>query len=245
MVDVRIRPNKRLGAQGCAALHSLRLAGGLVHTASIACSREISMGWLNKIGQLLGAKAPVQGERAASALAPDPAPEPTMDDWQALCMALGQALALDDRDELWGEVRQAIEQPAQYLDRFADELVNRGMDEPAHVTPWLALVEGLQRRSQNVELDWKLTMDDAIWALQQLRTVQQRGLDLQALAGSRALNHEALQEAGDYLRRQGLALVSIDIDSDSYPLSVLEASAVAPLQALAAQVGGKLLPLHN
>ncbi|WP_116927680.1 hypothetical protein [Comamonas sp. JNW] len=203
------------------------------------------MGWLNKIGQLLGAKAPVQGERAASALAPDPAPEPTMDDWQALCMALGQALALDDRDELWGEVRQAIELPAQYLDRFADELVNRGMDEPAHVTPWLALVEGLQRRSQNVELDWKLTMDDAIWALQQLRTVQQRGLDLQALAGSRALNHEALQEAGDYLRRQGLALVSIDIDSDSYPLSVLEASAVAPLQALAAQVGGKLLPLHN
>lgn len=76
------------------------------------------MGWLNKIGQLLGAKAPVQGERAASALAPDPAPEPTMDDWQALCMALGQALALDDRDELWGEVRQAIEQPAQYLDRL-------------------------------------------------------------------------------------------------------------------------------
>lgn len=203
------------------------------------------MGWLNKIGQLLGAKEPVQGERAASALAPDPAPEPTMDDWQALCMALGQALALDDRDELWGEVRQAIEQPAQYLDRFADELVNRGMDEPAHVTPWLALVEGLQRRSQNVELDWKLNMDDTIWALQQLRTVQQRGLDLQALAGSRALNHEALQEAGDYLRRQGLALVSIDIDSDSYPLSVLEASAVAPLQALGAQVGGKLLPLHN
>nr|WP_312987736.1 hypothetical protein [Comamonas koreensis] len=203
------------------------------------------MGWLDKIGQLLGAKAPVQGERAASALAREPAPEPTMDDWQALCMALGQALALDDRDELWGELRQAIEQPAQYLDRFADEWVNRGMDEPAHVTPWLALVEGLQRRSQNFELDWKLNMDDAIWALQQLQTVQQRGLDLQPLAGSQALNHEALQEAGDYLRSQGLSLVSFDIDSDSYPLSVLEASVVAPLQALAARVGGKLLALHN
>ena len=203
------------------------------------------MGWLDKIGHLLGAKPPVPDEGAAHALAPEPVSEPTMDDWQALCMALGQALALDDRDELWGEVRQAIEEPAQYLDRFADELINRGMDEPEHVTPWLALVEGLQRRRQNFEVDWKLNMDDVIWALRVLQTVQQRALDLQALAGSKALNHEALQEAGDYLRSQGLSLVSIDIDSDCYPLSVLESSAVAPLQALAERVGGKLVALHN
>ncbi|MCD2166543.1 DUF6630 family protein [Comamonas koreensis] len=203
------------------------------------------MGWLDKIGQLLGAKPPVQDEGAAHALAPETPAEPTMDDWQALCMAVGQALALDDSDELWGEVRQAIEQPAQYLDRFADDLVNRGMDEPEQVSPWLALVDGLQRRKQNFELDWKLNMNDAIWALQQLQTVEQRGLDLQALAGSKALNHEALQEAGDYLRSQGLGLVSFDIDSDSYPLSVLGSSAVAPLQALAERVCGKLLALHN
>lgn len=203
------------------------------------------MGWLDRIAQLLGAKPPVQDAHSASALAPEPATEPTMDDWQALCMALGQALALEDREELWGEVRQAIEQPAQYLDRFADDLVNRGMDEAEHVTPWLALVEGLQRRRQNFELDWKLNMDDAIWALQQLQTVQLRGLDWQALARSKALNHEALQEAGDYLRSQNLDLVCFDIDSDSYPLSVLETSAVAPLQALAQRVGGKLVALHN
>ncbi len=203
------------------------------------------MGWLDRIGQLLGAKPPAQGGGTTPALAPERPSEPRPDDWHALCLAWGQALALDDTAELWSEVRQAIEQPALYLDRFADALVNRGMDEPEHVTPWLALLEGLQRRGQNVELDWKLGMDDAIWALQQLKTVQQAGVDLQVLAGSKALNHEALQEAGDCLRRQGLSLVSIDIDSDSYPLSVLETSAVAPLQALAQRVGGKLLTLHN
>jgi hypothetical protein len=203
------------------------------------------MGWLDKIAQLLGAKPPAQAEAAVSAVSSEAAPEPTLDDWQALCVAFSQALALDGGDDIWAEVRQAIEQPAQYLDRFADDLVNRGMDEPEHVTPWLALVEGLQRRGQNFELDWKLNMDDAIWALQQLQAVQQRGLDWQALAGSKALNHEALQEAGDYLRSQNLGLVSFDIDSDSYPLSVLEASAVAPLQALAQRVGGKLVALHN
>ncbi|GAB2821194.1 hypothetical protein GCM10027276_24080 [Comamonas piscis] len=203
------------------------------------------MGWWDRIGQLLGAKPPVQDAGSASALAPEPAPELTLDDWQALCLALGQALALDDSDELWAEVRQAIEQPAQYLDRFDNDLVKRGMDEPEHVTPWLALVEGLQRRGQNFELDWKLTMEDAIWVLQQLQAVQQRGLDWQALAGSKALNHGALQDAGDYLRGQSLSLVSFDIDSDSYPLSVLETSAAAPLQGLAERIGGKLVLLHN
>ncbi|MCS4293129.1 hypothetical protein M2375_001335 [Comamonas sp. BIGb0152] len=160
-------------------------------------------------------------------------------------MAFAQALVPDDAQGLWGEVQQALEHPAQYLDRFAAELANRGMNEPAHVTPWLALVEGLQWRGQNYELDWKLNMDDAIWALQQLKAVQQRALPLQALAGSAALGHDALLEAGDYLRSQGLSLVSIDIESDCYPLSVLETSAVAPLQALAQKVGGKLVVLHN
>ncbi|MEG0113835.1 MAG: hypothetical protein RR749_15620 [Comamonas sp.] len=201
------------------------------------------MGFFDKLGQLLGGKAATTAAPVASL--PSASATATPQDWQALCTAVGQALVPDDAQGLWDEVQQALGQPAQYLDRFAAKLANRGMNEPAHVTPWLALVEGLQWRGQNYELDWKLNMDDAIWALQQLKTVQQRALPLQALAGSVALSHDALLEAGDYLRSQGLSLVSIDIESDCYPLSVLETSAVAPLQALAQKVGGKLVVLHN
>ena len=155
------------------------------------------MGFFDKLGQLLGGKAAA----AAAPLASEPpaVAAVTTQDWQALCMAFAQALVPDDAQGLWGEVQQALEHPARYLDRFAAELANRGMNEPAHVTPWLALVEGLQWRGQNYELDWKLNMDDAIWALQQLKTVQQRALPLQALAGGAALGHYALLEAGDYL----------------------------------------------
>lgn len=201
------------------------------------------MGFFDALAQLLGGKP--ASKTTGQAAAPSVAEAATTEDWQALCMAFGQAMMVDDVEGLWGEVRLALEQPAAYLDRFADKLVNRGMVQPEHVTPWLALVEGLQWRGQNQELDWKLAMDEAIWVLQQLKTVQRRALPLQVLVGSTALSHDALMEAGDYLHSQGLTLVSVDVESDCYPLSVVETSAVVHLQALARKVGGKLVTLHN
>ena len=204
------------------------------------------MGWFDWIGRLLGGKAATGGGHAASAAPAPPAPPAaTSEDWQTLCTAVGEALDLEDVDELWGEVHQALTQPQQYYNRFADDLPNRGIDAPEDVTPWLALVDGLQRRGQNFELDWKLDMGDAIWALRALKTVQQRAVPLEPLAASKALSHDALLEAGDYLRTRGLSLVSFDIESDSYPLSVLETGAVAPLQALAKRVGSKVVDLAN
>jgi hypothetical protein len=65
------------------------------------------------------------------------------------------------------------------------------------------------------------------------------------LAASEADGFDALQEAGSFLQTQGLALLSFDIDSDSYPLSVVDNSAVEPLLGLAQRLGQRLHWLHK
>ena len=175
--------------------------------------------------------------------APDAAPA-NGEHWRALCAATGKALTLDDgADALWSEVELALNEPEHYFSRFADDLAHRGIESPDAVSPWLALVDGLQRRGQIHEMDWKLDMGDAIWGVQQLQSSRQRGLSLDALAGSKALGHDALTEAAAHLRSQGVALVTFDIDSDSYPLSLLALEDVEPLEKLAKRVGGKLIAL--
>ena len=174
--------------------------------------------------------------------APDASPA-NAEHWRALCAAAGRALVPDDADALWSEVEQALNEPEHYYSRFADDLANRGIESPDAVSPWLALVDGLQRRGQLHEMDWKLDMGDVIWGVQQLQSSRQRGLSLDALADSKATGHDALMEAGVHLRSQGVALVTFDIDSDSYPLSLLAQEDVKPLEELANRVGGRLFAL--
>ena len=83
-------------------------------------------------------------------------------------------------------------------------------------------------------------MGDLVWNLKQLKSVQQQAISLDAMAESEAEGFDALQEAGSFLQTQGLALLSFDIDSDSYPLSVVDNSAVEPLLGLAQRMRKKL-----
>ncbi len=203
------------------------------------------MGLSNWIKQVLG--KPADADVAADAGAPvaQPGPPPlatavTIEDWRALSIVAAQSLVPDDVEGLWAEVQLALTEPALYHSRFTDDLENRGIFDAQGVRPWLALVDGLQRRGQNCELDWKLDMGDLVWNLKQLKSVQQQAISLDALEESEAEGFDALQEAGSFLQTQGLALLSFDIDSDSYPLSVVDNSAVEPLLGLAQRLRQKL-----
>ena len=203
------------------------------------------MGLSNWIKQVLG--KPADADVAADAGAPvaQPGPPPlatavTIEDWRALSIVAAQSLVPDDVEDLWAEVQWALTEPALYHSRFTDDLENRGIFDAQGVRPWLALVDGLQRRGQNCELDWKLDMGDLVWNLKQLKSVQQQAISLDALEESEAEGFDALQEAGSFLQTQGLALLSFDIDSDSYPLSVVDNSAVEPLLGLAQRLRQKL-----
>ncbi|MFG5775800.1 DUF6630 family protein [Comamonas sp. J-3] len=208
------------------------------------------MGLSNWIKQALGKPADAQAAAPEQASVAKPAPLPaqgavTIEDWRALSIVVAQALVPDDVDGLWTEVQLALTEPALYHSRFTDDLENRGIYGAEGVRPWLALVDGLQRRGQNCEFDWKLDMDDLVWNLKQLKSMQQAAVPLDVLAASEADGFDALQEAGSFLQTQGLALLSFDIDSDSYPLSVVDNSAVEPLLGLAQRLGQRLHWLHK
>lgn len=195
------------------------------------------MGWTQWLRRLAGAGA-------VGAAAPGPAPEPLRivrkQDWQNLCEAIMHVLAPAQTDALSAEVMLALTHPELYFSRFADELEQRGIEEPREVTPWLALVDGLQRRELGVEMDWKLGMNDLVWNLSRLRISEERHVDYDALDVAEISGFDALTEAAACLKPQGLALAVFDIDSDSYPLVLLPVEQMAAIEELARQVGHKV-----
>ena len=122
-------------------------------------------------------------------------------------------------------------------------MMQRGIESPQDVTPWLALVDGLDSREQCAEMDWKLDMVELIASLQGLRAAKERSIVLDALASSENFGADALAEAAALLRPHGVALVTFDIESDCYPLVLLPSAQVAHIQALAQKVGHTVIPL--
>ena len=189
--------------------------------------------WINR----LLAPTPVAAAMATPVATPSPA------DWDVLCTSLCKAMDYADCDGLSDEVHLAREDPSAYFAQHADDLGNRGIVEPAHVTTWLALVDGLQRRDLNVEVDWKVDLEELVLSLATLQMATQQKLRFGTLASGDSFGEAALAQASAWLQSRGIALVSLDINSDCYPLSLMAIEEVALLQPLVAQVGEKLVVL--
>lgn len=140
------------------------------------------------------------------------------DTWTSICATL----APEDHT-LCDDVALALEAPARYLQQFEDPLFERGIEAPHQVGPWLALVDGLIARGWCTEVDWKVDAADLAHALGELRPLAGLRNVLSPLAASQARNEEALTLAARCLHAQGMALIHLDIDSDSYPLLVVPA----------------------
>ena len=201
------------------------------------------MGLMDWIKRSFGGPTPPAAAPGLYAKPKVPLPPATPEDWQALTDAVGQALVPNDADALGAEVRLALLQPDAYLAQFGDALMQRGIESPQDVTPWLALVDGLDSREQCAEMDWKLDMDELIASLNGLRAAKERSIVLDALATSENFGADALEEAAALLRPHGVALVTFDIESDCYPLVLLPSAQVAHIQALARRVGHKVMVL--
>ncbi|KMM75748.1 hypothetical protein ACP93_09800 [Xanthomonas sp. NCPPB 1128] len=140
------------------------------------------------------------------------------DTWMSIC----DTLAPEDHG-LRDDVALAIEAPSRYLQQFEDPLFERGIEEPHQVSPWLALVDGLISRGLCTEVDWKVDAADLAHALGELRPLAGMRDVLSPLAASQTRNEEALTLAARCLQVQSMALLHLDIDSDSYPLLVVPA----------------------
>jgi hypothetical protein len=135
----------------------------------------------------------------------------------------------------------AVDRPDAYLEQYADQLSNRGIDEVIPHLPWIALVDGLDARDAMRAIDWKSDIEDVLWNLDQLATLQparpDRWDELQEEDGDERLPEETLPLIGQRLLSEGLALATIDIGSDSYVMIVLPADGIKEAERLAELAG--------
>jgi chemotaxis protein histidine kinase CheA len=148
------------------------------------------------------------------------------------------AKRLHDNPKFLEDVRLAIESPNDYVESFAGELEDRGIEEAVPSLPWIALTDGLARYGALTFLDWKFGPDDLTTALDQLPIPPEGREQLKGMVGY-STSEEGLAAAGDRLLAAGLALVTVDNNEveDNFPIAVIKAADVAPAQRLAGELG--------
>jgi len=140
------------------------------------------------------------------------------------------------------EVRLAYEQPQQYLQQFKNELEGRGIDEPIKSLAWIALVDGLRRRSLLQELDWKDDPEDAIAVVENLTQNYPNQQEIyKTLSNLEPLLNDDIEEflptVNLAIQQYNIKLVWFDINSDSYPLTLIPFKELANTKDLVHKVG--------
>lgn len=155
-------------------------------------------------------------------------------------LALAGHLMAED-PSLAQEVRLAIVSPDEYVSRFQERLGERGIAKPRSDLPWIALVDGLEDRGRLRELDWKEAPEDVAWKVDLLLPNQPAQPDrwtwIATTEWEDKLPHDLLPAIGARLAEGGLAVVTFDIDSDSYPIMILPIGQVEECRRLAQLAG--------
>jgi hypothetical protein len=115
----------------------------------------------------------------------------------------------------------ALRDPATYQTQFAEELEERGIVAalPQQELRDIALIDALLSEDLAWESDWKETAAEMAEGITEILTRQQRP---SLTVASRNHGPEALDALQDALETQALALVLFMLDSDSYPLGIVD-----------------------
>lgn len=154
----------------------------------------------------------------------------------------GRLTALDP--SLMEEVRLAIVNPDEYVSRFQERVRDRGIEERRSDLPWIALVNGLEDRGRLRELGKKEAAEDIARKIDNDllpdRPIQpdRWAFLAQELDLWEAVPSESLPVIAAHLAKEGLAVVTLDMDSDGYPMMVLPVDQVGECQRLAQLAGG-------
>lgn len=174
------------------------------------------------------------------------------------CRGLLKLIA-PDHQKAHARVELALTAPAKYAARYAEEREDRNVEEDEPVDPWLELVSTLsdERVGLASAADWKSPAEDiaaglraAIAAHRKLRgnNALYDGAKLFAFydedAHVKTKTIDFIRLCGRALSAHGLALVELDIDSDSYELTLIPYRDLPRGVALAKAAGGKLV-LHG
>jgi len=145
-------------------------------------------------------------------------------------------------DALRSEVQLAENQPLNYLSQFQDEMLKRGIERAMPELPWLALVDGLAKRGLLVELDWK---DDPSELIETAIGLTKDHPDSETIAKTILKVEpfidedieEFLPQLNSKLKKFDVQLGWYDIDSDSYPLSLIPFEHLTRVKELALESG--------
>lgn len=151
-------------------------------------------------------------------------------------LKLVQILSYDD--SMLTEVRLAVNSPKDYVNKFSKQLKERGIKKPTDNLAWIALVESLNSRNLLQELDWKDDAEELIEVTLSLterqknyKSIQNTLLKVNALLGDDI--EEFLPILNKSLEKEGIQLIWLDIDSDSYPLTIIDLKNVKKAKELA------------
>lgn len=149
------------------------------------------------------------------------------------------------------ELALALDDPAAYLQQFAERLSERGIETVRPDLGWFALLDGLKARERAAELDWKSSPGDVLFGLKTLVTLPRDGWDGYTEECDRRvdLDRDSLVEC--YLQiadlrtsPHGLSVVVLSSGGDSYVAALLETAQVARALELAGEAGGLDAMLH-
>jgi hypothetical protein len=146
--------------------------------------------------------------------------------------------------EVGARAAAAHDDPAGYVQENAEQLHERGIDEPIPELAWIALVDALADHELLAEVDWKEADDEIVARLRELSSSPAEGWSWYAGPDEDGLpTYDFLQLAGERLAAEGTALAVLDIDSDCYPLVLLPVGQAADLVDLASAAGFTAAPL--
>jgi len=129
--------------------------------------------------------------------------------------------------------------PADYLRLHVAEAENRGLEDD-DVDPWFALIDWLIENELAHELDYKENAAELAWGLSRMSAVLSSGVDLQSVDDPDAHLTFGMLRANAILAPAGLELVVFDIDSDSFPVVLVETTQRDRIVALAAELGHRV-----
>jgi predicted DNA-binding WGR domain protein len=194
------------------------------------------------IREKLGKGYVKKGGKAAKA-----APSKPKDDGKsAALLALAELLA-PKHAETKRRVTLALNDPAAYAKKYAEELEDRSAEDDP-VDPWLALVTALTNDDIELgtSLDWKDSAEEIQAGLATVVAKKKLGkpgvfafYDEDAHIKTKTLDFIAL--SGRALSAHKLAVVQLDLASDSYELTVIPWKDLARAKELAKKAGGELI----
>src|SRR5690606_23696734 len=123
-------------------------------------------------------------------------------------------------------------------------LLDRGIEEPEEVSPWLALIDALGKAKLLTYLDWKTPADEFVIMLRMLPQVttvfggvREENAEFAQVAAIEGGMEKVLAPADRVLAGQGLRLIYLNEDSDVYPLIVVPGDRAGDIVSVAKELG--------